>query len=141
MVSEAYIGRLAKMEYLSKAGRGRWSLVNVVQGYIRFLKDEDRRSSKSASASRMTEVRTSAIEMKMATERRELVPREDVNLVLDSAASLMQSALMAVPSKYTRNLAEKRKLEKLIADALGVVADGMEKKAKALEKGQDVLGD
>jgi len=138
MVSEAWIGKLNKMEYIPKAGRSRWHLVAVVQGYIRFLKDEDRRSSKSASSSRMQDVKTERLEMQMRSERRELVEREDVNLVLDTAASLMQSSLMAVPAKYTRNMAERRKLEKLIADALGVIATGMEKKAAALAAGDDV---
>ena len=48
MVSEAWLGRLAKEGYIQKLDRGRWNLVSVVQGHIRFLKDEERRNSKSA---------------------------------------------------------------------------------------------
>ncbi len=139
MVSEAWIGKLHKMEYVPKAGRGRWNLVSVVQGYIRFLKDEDRRSSKSASASRMTDVKIARLEMDMAKERHELVPMDDARLVLDTAASLMQSSLMAVPAKFTRDIAERRRLEALIAEAMSSVADGIEKKANALASGGDVL--
>lgn len=140
MVSEAWIGKLHKMEYVPKAGRGRWNLVSVVQGYVRFLKDEDRRSSKSASAARGRDVKTEMLEMAMQEKRRELVPLDDTRLVLDTAASLIQSNLMAVPSKFTRDIPERRRLEKMIADALGVAAKGIEKKAAALENGGDVLG-
>lgn len=139
MVSEAWIGKLHKMEYVPKAGRGKWNLVSVVQGYIRFLKDEDRRSSKSASHSRMTDIKAERLEMQMKAERRELVPFDDTRLVLDTAAGLMQSTLMAVPAKFTRDIAERRRLEALIVEALGTVADGIEKKADALKKGTDVL--
>lgn len=139
-VSEMWIGKLHKMEYVPKVGRGKWSLVAVVQGYIRFLKDEDRRSSKSASHSRMTDIKAERLEMQMRAERRELVPLDDTRLVLDTAAGLMQSSLMAVPAKYTRDVAERRRLEGLIADALGDIAKGIDKKADALAKGEDVLG-
>lgn len=139
MVSEAWIGKLHKMEYVPKVGRGQWNLVAVVQGYIRFLKDEDRRSSKSAAAARGRDVKTELLEMQMREKRRELVPRDDVLLVLDTAASLTQSTLMAVPAKFTRDIRERRRLEKLIADALNRVADGVDKKATALETGGDVL--
>lgn len=139
MVSEAWIGKLHKMEYVPKAARGKWNLVAVVQGYIRFLKDEDRRSSKSASHSRMTDIKAERLEMQMKAERRELVPFEDTRLVLDTAAGLMQSSLMAIPAKFTRDIAERRRLEGMIAQALNDIADGMEKKAEALKKGGDVL--
>lgn len=139
MVSEAWIGKLNKMEYVPKAARGKWNLVAVVQGYIRFLKDEDRRSSKSASHSRMTDIKAERLEMQMKAERRELVPFEDTRLVLDTAAGLMQSSLMSIPAKFTRDIAERRRLEGMIAQALNDIADGMEKKAEALKKGGDVL--
>lgn len=139
MVSEVWIGKLHKMEYVPKAGRGKWNLVAVVQGYIRFLKDEDRRSSKSASHSRITDIKAERLEMQMKAERRELVPFDDTRLVLDTAAGLMQSTLMAIPAKFTRDIAERRRLEALIVEALGGIADGIEKKADALKKGADVL--
>ena len=139
MVSEAWIGKLHKMEYVPKVERGRWNLVAVVQGYIRFLKDEDRRRSKSASHSRMTDIKAERLEMQMRAERRELVQLGEAQLVLDTAAGLMQSSLMAVPAKFTRDIAERRRLEKLIAEALNGVADGIEAKATALKEGEDVM--
>ena len=139
MCTEAWIGKLHKMEYFPKVGRGKWNLVAVVQGNIRFMKDEDRRSSKSASAARGRDVKTEMLEMQMQEKRRELVPLDDTRLVLDTAASLVQSQMMAVPAKFTREIAERRRLEKLIAEALGTVADGIEKKAAALKAGDDVL--
>jgi phage terminase Nu1 subunit (DNA packaging protein) len=139
MVSEAWIGRLHKMEYVPKHGRGQWNLVAVFQGYIRFLKDEERRSSKSAAASRNRDVKTEMLEMQLKEKRRELVPIDDVQIVLDTAASLMQSTLMSVPSKFTRDIKERNRLDKMITTALGKIGDGMEAKMGALSEGGDVL--
>lgn len=139
MVSEMWVGKLHKMEYIPKAGRGKWNLVAVVQGYIRFLKDEDRRSSKSAAQSRITDIKAARLEMQMQADRRELVPLDDARLVLDTAASLMQSNLMAVPAKFTRDVKERRRLEAMIAEALGKIADGMDKKAAALTTGDEII--
>ena len=139
MVSEMWVGKLHKMEYIPKAGRGKWNLVAVVQGYIRFLKDEDRRSSKSAAQSRITDIKAARLEMQMQADRRELVPLDDARLVLDTAASLMQSNLMAVPAKFTRDVKERRRLEAMIAEALGKIADGIDKKAAALTTGDEII--
>lgn len=139
MISRVYLNKLHKMEYIPKRSPGRWNLVEVVQGHIRYLKDDNRRATKSAAHSRMTDVKTERLEMQVRAERRELVPVDDHRLVLDTAASLVQSRLMAVPSKFTRNVAERRRLEQMIAAAINEVADGMEKKATALKKGEDVV--
>lgn len=139
MVSEMWIGKLHKMEYIPKAGRGKWNLVAVVQGYIRFLKDEDRRSSKSAAQSRITDIKAARLEMQMQADRRELVPLDDARLVLDTAASLMQSNLMAVPAKFTRDVKERRRLEAMIAEALGKIADDIDKKAASLTTGDEII--
>ena len=139
MVSTVWVGKLADQGYVEKVGRGRWDLANVVQGYIRWLKDEDRRSSKTATASRMQEVKTARLEMQMAKERHELVPIEDVMLVLDTMTSLTKSSVMSVAARYTRDIPERRRLERILVEALDGIARGMEKKADALANGGDVM--
>ena len=114
MVSEAWLGRLAKEGYIQKLDRGRWNLVSVVQGHIRFLKDEERRSTKSAAHTRIQDIRA---------ERRELVPLDDARLVLDTAAAEMRAKLMAIPPAFTREVEERRKFEGLVVDALNEIAE------------------
>jgi predicted transcriptional regulator of viral defense system len=45
MVTPEWIRRLSKDGWIAKTERGRYRVVDVVQGYIRFLKDEARRVS------------------------------------------------------------------------------------------------
>lgn len=53
MLSDERIRQLVKDGYIPRVAQGRFNLVAVVQGYIRFLKDEERRSSKSAADNRV----------------------------------------------------------------------------------------
>ena len=135
MVTEEWVNKLHKMEYLPKAGRGKWNLVSVVQGYINFLKDDERRSSKSASASRMQEVKTERLEQQMMAERRDLIPLADARLVLDTAAALIQSKMMSIPAQYTRDPVERARLEALVSAQLNTIADEIEAKAEDLRTG------
>lgn len=140
-VSRVWIMKLSKAGYIAQHSRGRWVLSEVVQGYVRFLRDEDRRSSKSSSASRMQDVKTQRLEMQMAAERRDLVPREEAQIVLDTAAAAIRGPVMAVAAKYTRQIADRRRLERLLADALGTAADTIEKRAQALATGRGIEED
>ena len=53
MISDERVRQLQKQGYIPRAPkRGVVPLVGAVQGYLRYLKDEERQSSKSAAASR-----------------------------------------------------------------------------------------
>ena len=52
-------------------------LVGAVQGYLRYLKDDERRSAKSAADSRVRDARALEIELRIAERSRELIPVED----------------------------------------------------------------
>lgn len=138
MCSHVWVGKLVKMGYIERVGRGRYNLVNVVQGYIRFLKDEDRRSSKSAAAARSKDVKTEFIEMQMKEKRRELVPMADAMEILDGSAAVVRSSIMSISSKYTRNKVERARLNEIIEATLNGIADQLDKKARALVTGKDL---
>jgi hypothetical protein len=53
MVSPERIRQLSKEGWIEKQGRDQFFLVDVVQGYIRFRNDSDRRAQKSAADGRV----------------------------------------------------------------------------------------
>ena len=67
MISDQWVRDLGKKGYVPKAVGGMVPLVAAVQGYIRWLKDEERRTSKSAAASQVQQER--ALEIRMRRER------------------------------------------------------------------------
>lgn len=138
MVSEVRVRQLSKMEYIQKASRGRFNLVTVVQGYIRYLKDDERRSSKSASASRLQDVKVLEAEMRMAEKRRELIPIEEATAVLDVLLGALRSELAGLPAQYTRDAGERDKLEALVNGAINRIADVHAASAETARSGGDL---
>ena len=57
MVTPEWVRRLTKDGWIAKTDRGRYRVVDVVQGYIRFLKDEARRATKTAAHNRLQGIR------------------------------------------------------------------------------------
>lgn len=64
MISDQWVRDLGKKGYVPKAVGGMVPLVAAVQGYIRWLKDEERRTSKSAAASQVQQERALEIPMR-----------------------------------------------------------------------------
>ena len=48
MISQQRVRQLVRDGYIPRTARDAYPLVGVVQGYLRFLRDDERRSAKSA---------------------------------------------------------------------------------------------
>lgn len=140
MVSKVWLGKLVKDGYIEKVAHGKYDLVSVVQGHIRYLKDEERRTSKTSASTRMQDARTKQLERRMAVEAKELVNRDDARFVADFVAATTKNVMMQIPPRFTRNIAERDRLEAMIAEGLNEIADAVDEKATALETGGDVIG-
>lgn len=70
--------QLAREGAIPKAGRGRYPLVAVVQGYIRFLLDPERRAVRTADATGLANARRREVELRIAEREARLIETEDV---------------------------------------------------------------
>jgi len=61
-------------------------VVDVVQGYIRFLKDEARRATKTAAHNRLQGIRAGREKLAVAQTERELVPLVEAMTLVDEVA-------------------------------------------------------
>lgn len=114
MISEDWVWRLAKKGYFTRVSPGRYNLVAVVQGYIRYLKDDERRSSKSAADSRVRDARAAEIERRMAREDRDLIMLDEAIEAYDFATGLFLESISGLPARMTRNAGERRRLEPIV---------------------------
>lgn len=137
-VSDERIRQLVKLGYIKRVGRGAFNLVNVVHGYIDFLKEEERRSSKSATASRMQDAKTAEIEMRIAEKRRQLIPVEDHHAALDIVVGKVRAEFSGLPARVTRDMGLRRQLEAETNASLNRIADAVEASAEFIEKGGDL---
>jgi len=114
MISEERIRQLQKASYIPRSEKGRVPLVGAVQGYIRFLKDDERRASKTAADSRVRDARAREIELRTAKEEAELVPFDEAQHFVNGVIGLFMSLLNGMPAEFTRDVDERRRLEAIL---------------------------
>ena len=137
-LSKQRLGQLVKDGWIKRPpSRGRYGLADVVQGYIRFLRDDARRSSKSAAHSRLQDVRVRKEELAIAERERELVPLADAMTLVDEVCGAVVARVNAIPARFTRNIEQRAALQREVDDALTEVADHIEKLGGAFSSGRD----
>lgn len=137
MVTPEWVRRLTKDGWITKTDRGRYRVVDVVQGYIRFLKDEARRSTKTASHNRLQDIRTRKEELAVAQTERELVPLVEAMTLVDEVAGVVVARVNAIPARLTRNIEQREQLQREVDDALTEVADRIAKLRRSYRSGDE----
>ena len=130
--------RLSQLEnagFIARVGPGRWRLLDLVQGYIASLKDETKRSSQTATLSRVQIARAVAIEQKTAREAGQTVDLSDALAFVDDIVGPIMADLSGLPARYTRDMMERRKLEAELNDIRTRHADRLDKAADILQTG------
>lgn len=135
-LSRQHIGRLVADGWIPKAGRG-VRIIDAVHGYVRFLKDENRRASKSAAHSRLQDVRVRKEELAIAERERELVPLNDSLNVIDQLNGQMIAGIRSLPARITRDTEMRARWQLEIDDLLNEMADEAAKLGAALRSGRD----
>lgn len=126
MVTPEWIRRLTVQGWIAKVAKDQYRVQDVVQGYIRFLKDAERRSSKSASHSRVQDARAREIELRVAREESRIVDIEDVNAAVGDIVGAFRSELAGLPASCTRDLEQRRVIEKNLNGAIDRCRDRFE---------------
>ena len=111
-------------------------LVGAVQGYLRYLKDDERRSAKSAADSRVRDARALEIELRIAERTRDLIPLEDALADMAELAASVRSELAGLPARLTRIIDERQKIESEVDGVLSRLSERATEKAAALGAGR-----
>ncbi len=111
MVSPERVRQLIKMGYVSRPRPGRTTIVSAVQGYIRFLKDEDRKTTKTAADTRVRDARAAEIELRVAIQKRQMIPVDDATTALDILVGKVREEITGLPARVTRDIKLRRQIE------------------------------
>ena len=125
MITADRIRQLSRAGYIVIPKRGHTTIVSAVQGYIRFLKEDARKETKTAAASRVTDARTSEIELRIAERKRELIPLEDAILAMDTLVALVLREFNGQAARVTRDMKFRRLIEADVHDARTRIADAL----------------
>lgn len=135
MVGPERVRQLAKQGWIKKVGRDRYRVVDAVQGYINYLKDEQRRASKTASASRVQDMRAREIELRLAREDRTLIETEEAISFVSDALGKLRAGMVGLAARVTRDLPTREKIETEIDAEFKRAAESFKQEAAALRSG------
>lgn len=140
MLSLERLRQLARMGYIPKATKAGYPLVPTVQGYIRFLKDEERRTSKVQAESGLKAARQREVELRIAEREGRVVDMEDVEAFFAFNTSTFRAELEGVPAAVTRDLKMREAIEQAIDGAISRFERRYREAGEALRAGRDPLG-
>ena len=127
--------QLVKEGVIPKKERGRYELVPVVRGYIKYLRERGLRADVhgddyNAHRTRLTKVRADMAEIEKAQIEEQLIPIGDVESVWMAVSQNMRQKLLSLPQRAAPEVYAAEKLVEVksilkdhIYDALGEIAD------------------
>lgn len=140
MVTDQWLRVLSQRGYVPKAVKGKYPLVAVVQGYIRFLKDDERRTSKVQAESGLKAARQREVELRIAEKEGRLVEMEEVEATWNDVLGTFRAELDGVPASVTRDLAMREAIETGLNGAIARAEARFREAGEAIRTGRDPLG-
>ena len=109
--------------------------------YIRWLRDETRKSTQSAAAARVQDARAKSIELRTAREEGRVWDAEETKAVIQDILGSYRSELEGVAAGSTRDLPTRAAIQQQIDDAMDRCRARFERAERDLSEGRDPLGD
>lgn len=117
--------------YIKKTGRGQYSPIQVVHGYLDFKEEQIKQASRSADESELRRARIRQIEIQTAQLEGDLIPAAEATAILDEVIGIIRSGLAGMPARLTRDLDLRDKLEDGIDGVLRAAARRIAEAAEA----------
>lgn len=144
MIDERRIQQLVKEGWIPRGERGRYTLVESVQGYIRYLKEHTRDSQRGSEGARLARAQAQKVEMENFRRMGELQTTAQVEETTQGLVVMMKTSHAAIPGRLANELAaitEPPRIYQRLQDELRAIdngcADFLEKRAEALEVMQE----
>ena len=129
-LSKQRLGQLEAGGIIKRAGKDRWPLIATVRAL--FADARARSSAHSDARARYEVARAIALEMKTQREAGDLVPTAAVENYTKMAFGRIRVEHSSLPARYTRNVEERQRLERLLDEADTRTADYLEEQGDAL---------
>lgn len=113
--------------------RGRYNWIEACSGFVRYLRDEDRRSTRSAADSRIKDAKARDIETRTQQRLSRLIPLEVYEEMIDNIAGMVRSEFAGLAAATTRDLTMRRTIEREVNARLRRIAEHAMAQAIRLE--------
>jgi hypothetical protein len=113
--------------------KAQYSWFDANQGYVRWLRDEDRKTSKSAADTRMRDAKAREIEVRTMQRLSRLVPLDIYEEMIDNIAGVVRSQFAGLAAACSRDLVLRRIIEREVNARLRRIAEHAMAQAIRLE--------
>ena len=111
MLTLPRLDQLEQAGWMKRHARDQWMTVDLVHGYIRFLKDEERRNSKSTALAEVQAARAREIQLRTARAEGKLIEVSEALAIVDETIGALKADLLGLPARCTRIVEERQKIE------------------------------
>jgi hypothetical protein len=135
MVSAARVKQLAHEGWFKPldVGRGKYNLIEACTGFVKYLRAEDRRSTRSAADARIKDAKAQDIETRTKQRLGRLIPLEVYEEMIDNMSGVVRSEFAGLAAASTRDLTMRRVIEREVNARLRRIAEHAMAQAIRLE--------
>jgi len=134
-LTSARVGQLAREGWFKslEGTHGKYDWFDACAGFIRYLRDEDRRSTKSAAETRIRDAKARDIEVRTQQRLSRLIPLDVYEEMIDGMAGMVRSEFAGLAAATTRDLTMRRMIEREVNARLRRIAEHAMAQAIRLE--------
>lgn len=133
-LSPGRVAQIATEGAFKPAGYGgRYDWFEACSGYIRHLRSEDRKASRSAADGRIKDAKARDIETRTAQRLSRLIPLEVYEEMIDNIAGMVRAEFAGLAAASTRDLTMRRIIEREVNARLRRIAEHAMAQAIRLE--------
>jgi hypothetical protein len=129
-VSRQYVEKLAADGVIERGPTG-FDQDQSRLKYISWLRDPRRRSARAEAEAELRQLKMTALRLKIEEEQGRLMEHAEHIEILDELVGLVRTELAALPARLTRDLQERRRIERAVDEILHRMADRAEEMARA----------
>jgi hypothetical protein len=120
---------------IKRSARGQWPTLGTIKGLIMHLCGPNRRGH-AGPRQALQEAKTKEVLQKIEIRNRGLIPRKDVDVLLDKVCEIVRIEFGGLPSRFAHDPAVRAALEKTVDESLERVAKTLGEFKKAARIGR-----
>jgi phage terminase Nu1 subunit (DNA packaging protein) len=128
-VSRQYVEKLARDGVIERRPEG-FDQDQARLQYLAWLRDPHRRSARAEADAELRRLKTLALQLKIEQEQGQLVEHSAMTEIIDEICGLVRSELAGLPARLTRDLQERRRIERAVDEILRRMSERAEEKAR-----------
>jgi len=133
--SQEMLRRIERAGAFKKISKDRYNPPDVFRGVLNYMRDDARRSSKSAEAAEVQKARAEEIRLRIAREQGSLVELASAEAVFANILGALRSELAGVAAASTRDLTLRETIDRNINDAIARARNRFREFRQALRAG------